>query len=487
MMRTRTEADSIGVMEVPAEAYYGVQALRAKENFPITHQQLHPEFIKSIAKLKKAAAITNRDAGLLPLNIASAIMKACDELIAGKYTDSFIVDAIQGGAGTSANMNANEVIANRAIEILGGTKGDYSIVHPNDHVNMAQSTNDIIPSAGKLTAITLLNGAIKELERLYEALMDKAEEFDPVLKMGRTQLQDAVPMRLGQSFHAYASVLHRDILRLEDAIHTLEMLNMGGTAIGSSINVSPLYLKNICKNLNKITKGNFYLADDLFDATQNLDGFVSVSGVLKTCAVNLSKMCNDLRLLSSGPKTGIGEINLPARQNGSSIMPGKINPVIPEVVSQVAFNIIGHDYTITMAAEAGQLELNAFEPVIFYTLFESIETLGHAAQTLTDNCILGITANEKHCKDLVNASAGIATALCPSIGYTASAALAKKSLKMNVPVRELAIKEGYVTEEEADRLLDPYTMTGKAFERTYYEHSAFTNDNLRPVYQKCTV
>ncbi len=487
MMRTRTEADSIGVMEVPAEAYYGVQALRAKENFPITHQQLHPEFIKSMAKLKKAAAITNRDAGLLPLNIASAIMKACDELIAGKYTDSFIVDAIQGGAGTSANMNANEVIANRAIEILGGTKGDYSIVHPNDHVNMAQSTNDIIPSAGKLTAITLLAGAIKELERLYEALMDKAEEFDPVLKMGRTQLQDAVPMRLGQSFHAYASVLHRDILRLEDAIHTLEMLNMGGTAIGSSINVSPLYLKNICKNLNKITKGNFYLADDLFDATQNLDGFVSVSGVLKTCAVNLSKMCNDLRLLSSGPKTGIGEINLPARQNGSSIMPGKINPVIPEVVSQVAFNIIGHDYTITMAAEAGQLELNAFEPVIFYTLFESIETLGHAAQTLTDNCILGITANEKHCKDLVNASAGIATALCPSIGYTASAALAKKSLKMNVPVRELAIKEGYVTEEEADRLLDPYTMTGKAFERTYYEHSAFTNDNLRPVYQKCTV
>lgn len=487
MMRTRTEADSIGVMEVPAEAYYGVQALRAKENFPITHQQLHPEFIKSMAKLKKAAAITNRDAGLLPLNIASAIMKACDELIAGKYTDSFIVDAIQGGAGTSANMNANEVIANRAIEILGGTKGDYSIVHPNDHVNMAQSTNDIIPSAGKLTAITLLTGAIKELERLYEALMDKAEEFDSVLKMGRTQLQDAVPMRLGQSFHAYASVLHRDILRLEDAIHTLEMLNMGGTAIGSSINVSPVYLKNICKNLNKITKGNFYLADDLFDATQNLDGFVSVSGVLKTCAVNLSKMCNDLRLLSSGPKTGIGEINLPARQNGSSIMPGKINPVIPEVVSQVAFNIIGHDYTITMAAEAGQLELNAFEPVIFYTLFESIETLGHAAQTLTDNCILGITANEKHCKDLVNASAGIATALCPSIGYTASAALAKKSLKMNVPVRELAIKEGYVTEEEADRLLDPYTMTGKAFERTYYEHSAFTNDNLRPVYQKCTV
>ena len=467
-MKTRTETDSIGVMEVPADAYYGVQALRAKENFPITHQQLHPEFIKSMAKLKKAAAITNRDAGLLPLNIASAIMKACDDLIAGKFTDAFIVDAIQGGAGTSANMNANEVIANRAIEILGGTKGDYSLVHPNDHVNMAQSTNDIIPSAGKLTVITLLGDAIKELHRLYEALMDKAEEFDPILKMGRTQLQDAVPMRLGQSFHAYASVLHRDLLRLEDATHTLEMLNMGGTAIGSSINVSPLYLKNICKNLNKITKGNFYPADDLFDATQNLDGFVSVSGVLKTCAVNLSKMCNDLRLISSGPKTGIGEINLPARQNGSSIMPGKINPVIPEVVSQVAFNIIGHDYTITMAAEAGQLELNAFEPVIFYTLFESIETLGHAAQTLTDNCILGITANEKHCKDLVNASAGIATALCPSIGYAASATLAKESLKTDVPVRELAIANGYITTEEADKLLDPYTMTGKRYVKVDY-------------------
>ena len=467
-MKTRTETDSIGVMEVPADAYYGVQALRAKENFPITHQQLHPEFIKSMAKLKKAAAITNRDAGLLPLTIASAIMKAGDDLIAGKFTDAFIVDAIQGGAGTSANMNANEVIANRAIEILGGTKGDYSLVHPNDHVNMAQSTNDIIPSAGKLTAITLLGDAIKELHRLYEALMDKAEEFDPILKMGRTQLQDAVPMRLGQSFHAYASVLHRDLLRLEDATHALEMLNMGGTAIGSSINVSPLYLKNICKNLNKITKGNFYPADDLFDATQNLDGFVSVSGVLKTCAVNLSKMCNDLRLISSGPKTGIGEINLPARQNGSSIMPGKINPVIPEVVSQVAFNIIGHDYTITMAAEAGQLELNAFEPVIFYTLFESIETLGHAAQTLTDNCILGITANEKHCKDLVNASAGIATALCPSIGYAASATLAKESLKTDVPVRELAIAKGYVTTEEADKLLDPYTMTGKRYVKVDY-------------------
>ena len=468
MMKTRTETDSIGVMEIPADAYYGVQALRAKENFPITHQQLHPEFIKSMAKLKKAAAITNRDAGLLPLNIASAIMNACDDLIAGKFTDAFIVDAIQGGAGTSANMNANEVIANRAIEILGGTKGDYSLVHPNDHVNMAQSTNDIIPSAGKLTAITLLADAIKELHRLYEALMDKAEEFDPILKMGRTQLQDAVPMRLGQSFHAYASVLHRDLLRLEDATHALEMLNMGGTAIGSSINVSPLYLKNICKNLNKITKGNFYPADDLFDATQNLDGFVSVSGVLKTCAVNLSKMCNDLRLISSGPKTGIGEINLPARQNGSSIMPGKIIPVIPEVVSQVAFNIIGHDYTITMAAEAGQLELNAFEPVIFYTLFESIETLGHAAQTLTDNCILGITANEKHCKDLVNASAGIATALCPSIGYAASATLAKESLKTDVPVRELAIAKGYVTTEEADKLLDPYTMTGKRYVKVDY-------------------
>lgn len=467
----RTESDSIGTMKVPAEAYYGVQAMRARDNFPITGRQLHPLFIQNIAIIKKAAAITNRDAGLLPLNVATAIIKACDEIINGNLREAFVVDAIQGGAGTSANMNANEVIANRAIEILGGRKGDYSIVHPNDHVNMAQSTNDVIPSAGKLTVLALLKQTEKKLVHLTELLSEKAVEFDGILKMGRTQMQDAVPMRLGQSFHAYASVMERDLERLREAEKAMRTLNMGGTAIGSSINVSPEYLKNICKNIRKLTKEKYVQAKDLFDATQNLDGFVMVSGYLKTCAVNLSKMCNDLRLLSSGPKTGIGEIHLPAKQNGSSIMPGKVNPVIPEVVSQVAFNIIGHDYTITMAAEAGQLELNAFEPVIFYNLFESVETLGQAAETLADNCIAGITADEARCRELVEASAGIATALCPAIGYAKAAKLAKKSLKTGVPVRKLAVTLGYVTKEEADHLLNPEMMTGKILsmeEKEYY-------------------
>lgn len=467
----RTESDSIGTMKVPAEAYYGVQAMRARDNFPITGRQLHPLFIQSMAIIKKAAAITNRDARLLPLNVATAIIKACDEIINGDLREAFVVDAIQGGAGTSANMNANEVIANRAIEILGGKKGDYSIVHPNDHVNMAQSTNDVIPSAGKLTVLALLKQTEKKLVHLTELLSEKAVEFDGILKMGRTQMQDAVPMRLGQSFHAYASVLERDLERLKEAEKAMRTLNMGGTAIGSSINVSTEYLKNICKNISKLTKEKYVQAEDLFDATQNLDGFVMVSGYLKTCAVNLSKMCNDLRLLSSGPKTGIGEIHLPARQNGSSIMPGKVNPVIPEVVSQVAFNIIGHDYTITMAAEAGQLELNAFEPVIFYNLFESVETLGQAAETLADNCIVGITADETRCRELVEASAGVATALCPAIGYVKAAKLAKKSLQTGIPVRKLAVTLGYVTKEEADHLLNPETMTGKLLsmeEKEYY-------------------
>lgn len=461
-MKTRMESDSIGYMEVPADAYYGVQSLRAMHNFPITNQRLHPEFIKNIARLKLACAITNRDAGLLPIHISKAIIQSCTEIIAGNLLDEFIVDAIQGGAGTSGNMNANEVIANRAIEILGGEKGDYSLVHPNDHVNMAQSTNDIIPSAGKITVLSLINLTIFELTQLYEALIEKSEAFDSILKMGRTQMQDAVPMRLGQSFHAYASVIGRDIKRLEHAKEYMYELNMGGTAIGSAINVSPMYLHNICKNVSKIVGETFARAEDLFDATQNLDGFVSVSGALKICAVNISKICNDLRLLSSGPRAGFGEINLPAMQNGSSIMPGKVNPVIPEVVSQVAFNIIGNDATITMAAEAGQLELNAFEPVIFYNLFESLDTLSMAAKTLTDNCITGITANEDHCMKLVHASVGISTALCPKIGYKEAALIAKESLKTGISVTQLVLSKHLLTEKEIHKILDPMKMTEPA-------------------------
>jgi aspartate ammonia-lyase len=459
-METRIESDSIGSMKVPMEAYYGVQTLRANNNFHITNKTIHPELIISLAEIKKASAITNRDENKLDINIANAIIKACDKIICGEFQDQFIVDPIQGGAGTSANMNANEVIANIAIEILGGTKGDYNIVHPNDHVNMSQSTNDVFPTSGKLTVLKMLPKAISELQRLEAALELKALEFNDIIKMGRTQLQDAVPIRLGQSFQAFASMIKRDIDRLEKVEKEMLTINMGATAIGTSINVSEEYLKNIASNLQKVTGFNVVQAEDLIDATQNLDGFVTVSGALKICAVNLSKMANDLRLLSSGPKTGIGEINLPSKQNGSSIMPGKVNPVIPEVVSQVAFNIIGNDFTITMAAEAGQLELNAFEPVLFYKLFESIETLRNATMTFTDNCIIGITANKERCEELLNSSVGIVTALCPYIGYKKSAEIAKKALKTGMTVKEIILKEGVLTSKELEKILDPISMTG---------------------------
>ena len=453
------EHDSIGALNVPAEAYYGVQSMRAATNFQITHRPLHPVLIDSIVMVKKAAAITNEKSGKLDQQIAQAIIKACDEILDGNLRDQFIVDAIQGGAGTSANMNANEVIANRAIEILGGTKGDYSIVHPNDHVNMSQSTNDVIPTAGKITALKLLPQTIKELEKLEKAMEEKEAEFDDILKMGRTQLQDAVPMRLGQSFGAFAHVLKRDIKRLKNVMDEMKVLNIGATAIGTAINVAPYYLANISYELSKVAGISLKQADDLIDATQNLDGFVSVSGVLKTCAVDISKISNDLRLMSSGPRTGLSEINLPARQNGSSIMPGKINPVIPEVVSQVAYLIIGHDYTITMAAEAGQLELNAFEPVLFHHLFESIDTLKEAAATLTKHCITGITANKGQCEEYIEKSVGISTALCPYIGYAKSAEIAKKSLKTGISVKELVLEEGLLKEEELKEILKPEKMT----------------------------
>ena len=458
-MLSRMEHDSIGALNVPAEAYYGVQSMRAATNFQITHRPLHPVLIDSIVMVKKAAAITNEKSGKLDQQIAQAIIKACDEILDGNLRDQFIVDAIQGGAGTSANMNANEVIANRAIEILGGTKGDYSIVHPNDHVNMSQSTNDVIPTAGKITVLKLLPQTIKELEKLEKAMEEKEAEFDDILKMGRTQLQDAVPMRLGQSFRAFAHVLKRDIKRLKNVMDEMKVLNIGATAIGTAINVDPYYLANISYELSKVAGISLKQADDLIDATQNLDGFVSVSGVLKTCAVDISKISNDLRLMSSGPRTGLSEINLPARQNGSSIMPGKINPVIPEVVSQVAYLIIGHDYTITMAAEAGQLELNAFEPVLFHYLFESIDTLKEAAATLTKHCITGITANKGQCEEYIEKSVGISTALCPYIGYAKSAEIAKKSLKTGISVKELVLEEGLLKEEELKEILKPEKMT----------------------------
>lgn len=464
IMKTRTEADSIGELEVPEEAYYGVQSLRAKENFQITGHAMNEVFIQNLARVKKAAAITNRNAFTLEAGLAEAIIRACDEVIKGRFAEEFIVDAIQGGAGTSANMNMNEVVANRANELLGGRKGGYTRVHPNDHVNMAQSTNDVIPTAGKLTVLALTRPLLTELERLEHALYRKAIAFDDILKMGRTQLQDAVPMRLGQTFHSYTSMVTRDKKRIEHAMEEMYTVNLGATAIGSAINVSPAYLSNVVPTLAKLTGFPLKQAEDLFDATENLDGFVAVSGAIKACAVNLSKMCNDLRLLSSGPRTGLGEINLPAKQNGSSIMPGKVNPVIPEVVTQVSFMIVGHDMTITMAAEAGQMELNAFEPVLFYHLFESITALTGAVNTLVDNCIEGITANKERCESLMERSAGISTALCPYIGYKKAAEIAKKALATGKSVRELVLAEKLLTEKQLKTILDPYTMTQPVYE-----------------------
>lgn len=455
----RVEKDSIGVKDIPEEVYYGVQTLRAAENFHITGLNMHPEIINSLAYIKKASAITNCEVGILEKKKAQAIVQACDEIIEGKFHDDFIVDPIQGGAGTSLNMNANEVIANRAIEILGGKKGDYTIVNPNDDVNCGQSTNDVIPTAGKMTSLHLLQNLKKQLLRLYDALNEKAKEFDHVIKMGRTQMQDAVPIRLGQEFKAYSVAIMRDIHRMDKAMDEMRTLNMGGTAIGTGINADENYLRRIVPNLSEISGMEFIQAFDLIDATQNLDSFVAVSGAVKACAVTLSKMSNDLRLMSSGPRAGFGEINLPAKQNGSSIMPGKVNPVIPEVVNQVAFNIIGNDMTITMAAEAGQLELNAFEPIIFYCMFQSIDTLGYAVETLVDNCIVEITANEERCRQLVENSVGIITAICPHVGYEKTADIAKKAINSNESVRSLILKENIMDEEELSRILDPIHMT----------------------------
>ncbi|MBE5892810.1 MAG: aspartate ammonia-lyase [Lachnospiraceae bacterium] len=455
----RVEKDSIGTKDVPSDQYYGVQSLRAAENFNITGLTMHPEIINSLAYIKKAAAITNCEVGLLPKNIAAAIVQACDEIIAGEFHDDFITDPIQGGAGTSMNMNANEVIANRAIEILGGQKGDYSIVHPNDHVNYGQSTNDVIPTAGKMTSLRLLENLKKELLRLNDAFKLKAKEFDHVIKMGRTQMQDAVPIRLGQEFAAYSMAVSRDLNRIDKSMDEMRTLNMGGTAVGTGINADERYLRRIVPNLCEVSHMDFFQAFDLIDATQNLDPFVSVSGSLKACAVTLSKISNDLRLMSSGPRAGFGEINLPAKQNGSSIMPGKVNPVIPEVVNQVAFNIIGNDVTITMAAEAGQLELNAFEPIIFYCIFQSISTLTQAIRTFIDNCVLGITANETRCRYLVENSVGIITAICPHVGYQKAADIAKKAIKTGESVRTLILQENLLTEAEMEHILDPFQMT----------------------------
>ena len=459
--RTRREHDLLGEREVPFEALYGIQTLRALENFPITGIPLRefPVFIESLALVKEAAALANRDLGILPEMQADAIIRATGEIRAGRHHEHFLVDMIQGGAGTSTNMNANEVIANRALELLNEPRGNYQVVGPNDHVNLSQSTNDVYPTAVRIALYLDLRTLRTELSRLADAFAAKSNEFSSMLKMGRTQLQDAVPMTLGQEFGAFAHTLREDVDRIDEARLLIREINLGATAIGTGINAPPGYAELAAKHLAEISEVPVLTAPDLVEATSDTGAFVQLSGILKRTAAKLSKICNDLRLLSSGPRTGFGEINLPATQPGSSIMPGKVNPVIPEVVNQVCFDVIGGDVTVTMAAEAGQLQLNAFEPVIVYRLLRSIDMMSHATAVLRDKCVVGITANADRMRHFVEHSIGIVTALVPVIGYEASSQVARTALESGRGVFDLVLERGLLTREQLDEILNPAAMT----------------------------
>jgi aspartate ammonia-lyase len=458
--RTRTEHDLLGEREVPNEYLYGVQTLRAVENFNISGVTLNffPILIESLAMVKLAAAKANGELGLLDDSVTNAIVRACNEIVNGKYHNHFIVDMIQGGAGTSTNMNANEVIANRALEILGYEAGQYEYCHPNNHVNLSQSTNDAYPTSVKIALIKSNEKLVQVLKELVASFRKKGQEFAHIIKMGRTQLQDAVPMTLGQSFEAYAATLEEEIDRLKQNADLFLEINMGATAIGTGINSEPEYAEKVVKHLQLISKLKVKNAKNLVEATQDTGAFVMYSSAIKRLAIKLSKISNDLRLLSSGPRTGINEINLPPMQPGSSIMPGKVNPVIPEVVNQIAFKVIGNDLTVTMGAEAGQLELNVMEPVIVQSIFESIEMLVNGMKTFKHRCVDGITANEKRCRDLVMNSIGIVTALNPVLGYETCSMLAKEALKNDLSVYDLVIEKQLLSQEELDELLKPENM-----------------------------
>ena len=458
-MITRIEHDSLGNREVPAQAYYGIQTLRAIENFPITNIPISrfPFLIRALGVVKQAAARANMDLGLLDTRIGEAIVQACEDVRDGRFDDHFVVDVIQGGAGTSTNMNANEVIANRALELLGGERGDYVSCHPNNHVNLSQSTNDVYPTALKVAAIWAIRDLMTAMRRLADALAEKGCAFKDVLKLGRTQLQDAVPMTLGQTFDAYAVTVGEDIERLGEAIQLLHEVNLGATAIGTGVNTVEGYAERVRMRLCELSGLPIVTSPNLVEATSDAGAFVQLSGVLKRVAVKLSKVCNDLRLLSSGPRGGLGEIRLPAMQPGSTIMPGKVNPVIPEVVNQVCFQVIGNDMAITMGAHGGQMELNAFEPLIGFNLFFSVSILRNAIDVLTERCVKGIEANVERCRAHLENSIGIVTALVPHLGYDVAASIAAEALATGRTVRDLAT--AYLPAGRLDEILDPASMT----------------------------
>ena len=458
--RVRVEHDLLGDREIPDDALYGVQTLRALENFPITGIALRefPTLVEALAAVKEAAALANAELGLLPPDIADVLIRAAREVRAGRHHEHFLVDMVQGGAGTSTNMNANEVIANRALELLGRPRGDYTTISPNSHVNLSQSTNDVYPTAVKLALHAGIEALRVSMRELTDALLKKGDEFNNYLKMGRTQLQDAVPMTLGQEFSAFAHTILEDVDRLGEAQALIREINMGATAIGTRINTPPGYAEAIRSHLSRVTGLELITAPDLVEATADTGAFVQLSGVLKRCAVKISKICNDLRLLSSGPRAGFGEINLPPMQPGSSIMPGKVNPVIPEVVNQVCFDVIGGDVTVTLAAEAGQLQLNAFEPIIAFRLLRGMESLRNACVVLRERCVTGITANPERMRWFVENSIGIVTALVPIIGYETATSVARTALETGRSVYELVMERGLVTRDQLDRALNPEHM-----------------------------
>lgn len=459
-MSTRIEHDLIGDKEIPSNAYYGIQTARAKENFDASGIKLSnfTTFISSLAKVKKATALANYELEELSENKKNAICQACDEIISGKYHEEFVVDMIQGGAGTSTNMNTNEVIANRALEILGYEKGEYKHLHPNNDVNLSQSTNDVYPTAIKITLYEKIFELVDSMRILEISMQTKALEFADVIKMGRTQLQDAVPMTLGQEFNTYAIMIEEDIQRLLESQQLIREMNLGATAIGTGINSHPKYAKTVERKLQAVTNRPFLTAKDLVEATQDTGSFVQISGVLKRVSVKVSKICNDLRLLSSGPRTGFNEINLPAMQAGSSIMPGKVNPVIPEMVNQVAYQVIGTDVSISMASEGGQLQLNPFEPLIAYNLFNSINMMKKAFEALAYKCIDGITANKTRCEEMVLNSIGLVTALNPYIGYENSTMVAKEALHNNTSVYDIVLEKKLLSKEQLDEIIHPHNM-----------------------------
>ncbi len=455
----RTEKDFLGTKEVPADAYYGIHALRGKENFPITGEQVHASLIAAIGMVKKAAALTNCDAGLLKQEIATAMITAAEEMAAGKFNAQFIVDPIQGGAGTSLNMNANEIIANRALELLGRDKGDYACISPNNHVNMGQSTNDVCPTAIHIAILMELETLLAEIQCLQGAFADCSVRFDKMIKMGRTHLQDAVPIRLGQEFGAYAQVIKRDIRRIETARGELYAVNLGATAVGTGLNTAPGYITESVRRLAEVSGFALVPAENLMDGTQNTDCYTTVSAALKICMLNMSKIANDLRLMASGPRCGLGELILPPRQSGSSIMPGKVNPVMAEVINQVAFQVVGNDTVVCMAAEAGQFELNVMEPVLVYNLLHSIGIMRNVFHVFRKYLLEGLQANAESMRAKVENSVGIITAVVPHIGYEASAEIARQALKTGRPVRELLTESGLLDEEKLATILDPYEMT----------------------------